>query len=107
MTLIVFVDTITTHGNVQYEWDENKRQKIVDERGLDIAVLAPLVISARNTIFMPDKRQDYGEDRWLAFGIVSGLRLCVCFTLRSNVVRLITIYKVNKKDWENYHGKIN
>ena len=55
-----------------YEWDENKRQKIIDERGLDI---------------------------------VRGLRLCVCFTFREDVVRLITIYKVNKKDWEKFYGK--
>ena len=92
---------------MKFEWDEKKRQKIIDERGLDIAVLAPMVITARNTIFKPDTRQDYGEERWLAFGVVKGLRLCVCFTLRRDVVRLITIYKVNKKDWENYYGEIN
>ena len=93
--------------NMKYEWDENKRQKIIHERGLDIAVLAPMVLAAQDTIFMPDKRQNYGEERWLAWGIVSGLRLCVCFTLRGDIVRLITIYKLNKKDWENYYGKIN
>ena len=92
-------------GSIKYEWDENKRQKIIEERSLDIAVLAPSVLSGKNTLFLPDKRREYGEERWLAFGIVRSLRLCVCFTLRSDVVRLITIYKVNKKDWEKYYGK--
>ena len=93
--------------NMKYEWDEKKRQKNIVERGLDIAVLAPIVLSGRNTVFMPDIRRNYGEKRGLAFGIVRDLRLCVCFTLRGDVVRLITIYKVNKKDWGNYYGKIN
>jgi len=91
----------------RFEWDENKRQKIIQECGLDISVLAPLVLAAPNTVFLPDNRRDYGEERWLAFGIVSGLRLCVCFTLRNDVVRLITIYKVNKRDWEKYYGNEN
>jgi len=92
---------------LKYEWDEVKRQKNIIERGLDIAVLAPMLISGDHTIFMPDRRQDYGEERWLAFGLVKNLRLCVCFTLRLDVVRLITIYKVNKKDWENFYVKNN
>ena len=92
---------------VKYEWDENKRQKIIAERSLDIAVLAPMVFSERNTVFLPDNRKDYGEERWLAFGIVNSVRLCVCFTLRIDVVRLITIFKVNKRDWEKYYGKDN
>ena len=90
---------------LKYEWDENKRQRNIDERRLDIAVLGPMVINGRNTIFFPDKRKDYGEERWLAFGIVQSLRLCVCFTFRRDAIRLITIYRVNKKDWENNYGK--
>ena len=66
---------------VVYEWDENKRQKNIDERGLDITVLAPMVLTGSDTVFIPDKRRDYGEERWLAFGIVRNLHLCVCFTL--------------------------
>ena len=90
---------------VKFEWDDDKRQKNIDKRGLDIAILAPMVLYSQNTVFRADIRQDYGEERWLAFGIVHNVRLCVCFTLREDVVRLITIHKVNKKDWENYYGK--
>jgi len=91
--------------NIKFEWDDDKRHKIINERGLDIAVLAPLVLSGKDTLFLCDMRRDYGEDRWLAFGIVRSLRLCVCFTIRIDIVRLITIFKVNKKDWEKYYGK--
>ena len=92
---------------LKYEWDENKRQKIIAERNLDIAVLAPIIFAEQNTVFLPDNRKDYGEERWLAFGIVHSLRLCVCFTLRGDVVRLITIYKVTKREWGKYRGKDN
>ena len=90
-----------------FEWDEEKRQKNIDKRGLDIAVLAPLLFAEPDTIIRPDNREDYGEKRQLAFGIVNGVRLCVCFTLRENVIRLITIYKINKRDWEKHYAKNN
>lgn len=90
---------------IRYEWDPEKRQSIIEERGLDIVILAPELLAAQSTIFRKDERKDYGEDRWLAFGLVGGTRLCLCFTLRDDFVRLITIYKVNTKDWEKYYEK--
>ena len=89
-----------------FEWDEEKRYKNINERGLDIAALGPLVLADPNVVIRQDERQDYGEERWQAYGNVDGLCLCVCFTLRGNVIRLITIFKLNKTDWEkHYEGK--
>jgi uncharacterized DUF497 family protein len=88
-----------------FEWDPKKRQKIINERDLDIVILAPELLASPSTKFFLDKRKNYREERWLAFGIVDELRLCLCFTLRNDIVRLITIYKVNSKDWEKNYGK--
>jgi len=90
---------------VKFEWDPKKRQKNIDERGLDIVMLAPDLLASPSTKILPDKRKNYDEERWLAFGIVEKLRLCLCFTQRGDSVRLITIYKVNNKDWEKHYGK--
>ena len=88
-----------------FEWDEEKRQKNIKKRGLDFATLAPLVLADPNVVIKQDERQDYGEERWQAYGAVNGLCLCVCFTLRGNIVRLITIFRLNKKDWEKCYER--
>ncbi|MCL2380584.1 MAG: BrnT family toxin [Treponema sp.] len=94
-------------SEIMFSWNEAKRQENIKKRGLDIAVLASKVFADPNVIFRQDIRKDYGEDRYLAYGMASGLRICICFTLRGEVVHLITIFKVNKKDWEKYYaGKI-
>ena len=92
-----------------FEWDEEKRQEILTERDLDIAELAPEIIDDPFVKIEEDNRKDYGEIRYRAFGIVRELRLCLVFTYREKgeIIRLITIFKVNEKDWEKHYGKEN
>jgi uncharacterized DUF497 family protein len=75
-------------GEIEYEWFESKRQEVLS-----------------NVVIEPDNRQDYGEDRFLAYGMVEGERLCLCFTLRKEKVHLITILKMHKKQWGKHYGK--
>jgi len=90
-------------NDLNFEWDEKKRQKIIEERGLDIVVLAPLVFADPNLVIKQDNRCDYKEERFLAYEIAEGLRLCVCFSFREKLIRLITIFKLNKKDWGKHY----
>jgi uncharacterized protein len=49
-----------------------------------------------------DQRQDYGEDRLIAFGWIAG-RLFVCvFTWRGNVRRIISLRKANTRERKAY-----
>jgi uncharacterized DUF497 family protein len=50
----------------------------------------------------PDRRQDYGEDRFLAVGRVGAACLVVAFTRRSGTVRLISARKASKHERELY-----
>ena len=88
-------------------WDDIKRKENIEKRGLDIAILAPKVFEDPEAAIEPDLRKDYGEDRYLIYGMVDGLRLCICFTFRENVIWLITIFKMHKKNWEKHYGKKN
>ena len=90
--------------NFRFTWDEGKRQENIGKRGLDIAVLAEKVFADPNLIVRQDARKEHGEDRYLAYGIAGGLRLCLCFTPRGETIHLITVFRVNKKDWEKYYG---
>ena len=86
-------------------WDEGKRNENIKKRGLDIAILAPKVFEDPDAQIEPDLRKDYGEDRFLIYGLADDLRLCICFTPREDVIWLITIFKLHKKDWEKHYVK--
>ena len=91
--------------NDKFSWDSEKRELNIQTRGLDFVKMADLVFSDPDFIIKHDLRRDYGEDRFNAFGLVDGLRLCLCFTPRSEKLHLITIFIVNKKDWEKHYEK--
>jgi len=91
--------------NEKYSWNPEKRKQNIKERGLDFVDLADKVFADPNFVIKADDRDDYGEDRYLAYGLVNEKRLCVCFTPRGEKLHLITIFRVNKRDWEKCYGK--
>ena len=94
-------------GETKYEWNESKRQEILAARDLDIAAIGPELLRSPDLKVIDDDRRDYGEIRFRAFGIARGFRLCLVFTLRGDgeIIRLITIFIVNQKDWEKNYGR--
>ena len=77
-------------------WDETKRQKTLLERGLDMAEARQMFIGRYVTD--PDLRFDYGEDRFVTYGFLSG-RLCtVVWTPRGNVHHIISLRKTNDRE---------
>ena len=70
-----------------------------------MVVLAPKIFADPYVVIELDTRQDYGEERFLAYALVEGVRLCLCFTVRNGKIHLITIYKMHKKQWEKHYGK--
>jgi uncharacterized protein len=59
---------------MELEWDEDKRQKALRERGLDFADVASFDFATANTVM--DNRIEYGERRLVSTGYLNG-RLCV------------------------------
>ncbi|MDR3329307.1 MAG: BrnT family toxin [Prevotellaceae bacterium] len=88
------------------EWDEEKRQRNIVEHGIDF-VEAVEVLFDTNVSIVPDGRKDYGEKRFNAYGLSNGRRLRMCFTMRGDAVRVITMFKVHNKEWEKYYEKNN
>jgi len=58
-------------GKVIFKWDENKRRKNIEKRGLDIVILAPKVFADPNAEIERDFRKHYGEDRYLIYGMAT------------------------------------
>lgn len=93
--------------NDKYSWDSEKRDLIIETRGLDFVLLADFIFADPRVAIVPDARQDYGEERYLAFAMVECERFCLCFTPRGDKMHLITIFKQhNDAQWRtNYEEK--
>lgn len=55
---------------VKIEFDPAKRERVLRERGLDLAEAGELLLGECFTD--ADDRFDYGEDRWVSYGMLRG-----------------------------------
>jgi uncharacterized DUF497 family protein len=76
---------------MKLEWDEAKRQDNLAKHGLDFAIALELFTD----YFMErlDARHDYGEDRWVALGMIHGVAVVLVYTERDSKLRPISLRK--------------
>ena len=87
-----------------FEWDEEKRQQNLLKHGVDFLYAA--VMLEGDVVKIVDDRQDYGETRYLAPGMVGEDVFAVVYTLRGENIRLISARKARKKEYERYQNRI-
>ncbi len=51
---------------------------------------------------VPDRRRDYGEDRFIAVGPLDARLHVVCYCIRGEARRIISFRKANKREGRNY-----
>ncbi len=83
-----------------FEWDPAKHNRNLRSRGIGFDEAA--MIFDGETVVWPDPRTDYGEARCNALGMVDGKVLRVVFTMRADVVRIISAWKANRKDRQRW-----
>jgi uncharacterized DUF497 family protein len=89
---------------VEFEWDEDKRQQVKKERGVDLLYAA--LIFEGDVLSWVDDRRDYGEERRVSLGLVEGEPFTVVHTEREGVTRLITAWKGGRDDFRRYQAGI-
>ena len=76
----------------EFEWDEKKNRSTIENHGIDF--------KNRRGIFYQKHalRKSFHmlEDRWLATGMVKGLKMIAVFILRKGNVRIISARKTRK-----------
>ena len=55
---------------MNFEWDETKRQSNLQKHGLDFVEAGQVFVGETTTIL--DDRFDYGEARFVTFGLLNG-----------------------------------
>ena len=78
------------------EWDEAKRLANLAKHGVDFAAIDDFDWTGAQT--QPDTRHDYGEPRWLAYGLIGDRVHVVIFIMRDERRRLISLRKANRRE---------
>ena len=88
---------------MDFEWDEEKRKKIMSERGIDI--LDAALIFEKEVLTKEDRRDDYGERRFISMGMVDGECYVVVHAMRNGNIRLITAWKGGRSGRKEYQKR--
>ncbi len=92
-----------------FDWEDEKREKTLRERGVDF-IDAALVWDDPRRQERLDLRHSYGEERVQTIGKVSFGILFVVYTERANeagqeVIRIISARKASRKEREEYESR--
>lgn len=81
---------------MELEWDEEKRQRNRNERGIDFADVVRFEFETATTV--ADHRTDYGEARLVSTGFLDGRLHVLCWTERDGRMRMISLRKANDRE---------
>ena len=86
---------------MEFEWDDAKSRACFVQRGFDFAYVVRAFLDP-NRIVDPDRRWDYGEDRYRLLGAIDGRVFVVIYTMRDSAIRIISARKANSKEAGEY-----
>ncbi|MHB8790998.1 MAG: BrnT family toxin [Desulfobulbaceae bacterium] len=81
---------------MQYEWDDGKRAA----NGGDF--LEAEQFERSSALEVKDDRIRYGEERWIALGLIGKRLHELIYTRRRRIIRLISLRRANKRKKEYY-----
>jgi uncharacterized DUF497 family protein len=90
---------------IEIEYDEAKRLKILEERGLDLAD-AKLVFES-GYVQLEDDRKDYGETRYRVWGYLGERRISLVWTPRDRRHRIITMRHAHEEEFEIFRRTLD
>ena len=89
---------------MMFTWDEKKRTLNLAKHGIDFRDAAE--IFAGPLVTVEDTREDYGEPRYVALGLLAGIVVSLVYTERNDQVRLISIRKALRHEIRFYFSQI-
>jgi uncharacterized protein len=87
-----------------FEWDSNKESRNVQKQGIDFTTASLIwndFVSER-----PDRRRDYGEARFIAFGVAENRILAIVYTWRGEARRIISARIAHSRERKFYEEEI-
>ena len=89
---------------MNFEWDDIKRKINIKKHRMDF-IDAPVVF-ASYTLTVKDDRLDYGEERFISFGVLKERVVVVVHTENDNSIRIISMRRATKYEEKAYFSQI-
>lgn len=83
---------------MKIEFDPAKDQANIAKHGISQARTADIEILA----FIRDDRNEYGETRYRAWGLIDGMAHCLAFTDRNGTLRAISLRRAHRKEMDRH-----
>ena len=84
-----------------FEWNEEKREQTILKHGIDF-VDAIGIFDGEEDVAPSDH---YGEQRWIAVGLLNGIEIAVIYTMRGDTCRIITARRARRYERKEYHTR--
>jgi uncharacterized DUF497 family protein len=85
-----------------FEWDDEKDAQNLATHGVSFEA-ARLAFSDAFAVIREDRRRNYGEDRFILLGMVQERLLAVSYTMRDELVRIISARFAEPQERRRYH----
>lgn len=85
---------------IEFEWDDEKAASNYEKHG--VAFEDATELFNNDHYVFEDRRNDYGEKRYIAIGSVDGLVLTVVYTLRVETRRIISARRAKRHERKTY-----
>jgi len=90
---------------VQFEWDEGKNRINIRKHGIDFS--DAIDVFNHPVLTALDSREDYGEERWVALGLMKAMMAVVVYVgCNGPVIRIISARKATKHEAKRYEQSI-
>jgi uncharacterized DUF497 family protein len=89
---------------MEFEWDEAKRRRVLEERGLDF-LDATALFDGRQLLSALSKRG--AEERWLSIGELDGRVIALVWTVRDRAIRFITMRRARNEEKRRYRTHVS
>ena len=80
------------------QFDPAKNEANITKHGVSLERADEMVIQA----IIEDGRQDYGEIRYRAFGLIDAVAHCLVFTDHDGALRAISLRRAHRKEMKRY-----
>ena len=87
-----------------FPWDEKKRKLNLAKHGIDFQDAAAICEGPLVTV--EDTREDYGEPRYVALGLLEGIVVSMAYAERNDKVRIISNRKALKHEARFFFSQI-
>jgi uncharacterized protein len=88
--------------NDRFEWDDNKALANLAKHKVSFG-MGCKVFDDDLSVEMDDEQFHDGEDRWLRVGMVAGRLIAVAYTLRGEIIRVISVRGATPRKKRQYH----